>query len=116
MHPGLLLLRNHPTVPAAAASAARDRDQDCYQTATPIVGRRRRSRDWSFSSRQGTVKVKPDNEMEIDVKGQGGVKDAASSDSGTSDTSYSDIASADTATDDTVWRLRCWWRNATIPE
>ena len=84
--------------------------------ATPIVGRRRQSRDRSLSIRQGAVGVKPDNEMEIDEKGQGEVKDAASDNSTTTDTAYSDNAYADTTTDDTARRLRCWWRNGTMPE
>ena len=87
-------------VPLPPRFATRDRDRD--RTATPIVGRRRRSRDRSFSSRWGAVDVKPDNEMEIDIKGQGEVKDAASADSITADAASADTASADTATADTA--------------
>ena len=40
--------------------------------------------------------------MEIDIKGQGEVKDAASADSATSDETSADTSSADTATADTT--------------
>ena len=57
---------------------------------TPIFGRRHQIHRRSYSICRGAVEVKPDNEMEIDDKGQGEVKDAASTDSVTADIASSE--------------------------